>query len=156
MRLQRLRRAAELYPEQLASRWMETRYILLSVCVFTALVDFGCFFSFLIYTQSVRLIGQGISLSQGRYLHTEQHKHRINTHRHPCLKWNLNPRSRYSSRQRWFMPYTAQPLWSADMYIRSANFYIIMLVLVLHLIYSFNYVMMLSVFQIIAINCRLI
>jgi hypothetical protein len=28
--------------------------------------------------QSVELLGQGISLLQGRYLHTEQHKHRIN------------------------------------------------------------------------------
>jgi hypothetical protein len=32
------------------------------------------------YTQSVGLIGPGISPSQGRYLHTEQHKHRINAH----------------------------------------------------------------------------
>jgi hypothetical protein len=29
------------------------------------------------YTQSVGLVGRGISMSQGRYLHTEQHKHRI-------------------------------------------------------------------------------
>jgi hypothetical protein len=36
-------------------------------------------FQFLnLYT--VRLLGRGISPSQGRYLHTEQHKHRINTH----------------------------------------------------------------------------
>jgi hypothetical protein len=32
------------------------------------------------YTQSVELLGRGISPSQGRYLHTEQHKHRINAH----------------------------------------------------------------------------
>jgi hypothetical protein len=32
------------------------------------------------YTQPVGLIGWGISLSQGRYQHTEQHKHRINAH----------------------------------------------------------------------------
>jgi hypothetical protein len=44
----------------------------------TALVDLGRFFSFLIYTQSVGLLRRGISSSQGRYLHTEQHKHRIN------------------------------------------------------------------------------
>jgi hypothetical protein len=30
------------------------------------------FFCFLMYTQSVGLLGLGISLSQGRYLHTEQ------------------------------------------------------------------------------------
>jgi hypothetical protein len=28
-----------------------------------------------------------ISPSQGRYLHTEQHKHRIRAHRYPCLEW---------------------------------------------------------------------
>jgi hypothetical protein len=37
-------------------------------------------FQFLNPTQSVELLGRGISPSQGRYLHTEQHKHRINAH----------------------------------------------------------------------------
>jgi hypothetical protein len=41
-------------------------------------MNLGRFFSFLIYTQSVGPLGQGISPSQGRYLHTEQHKHGIN------------------------------------------------------------------------------
>jgi hypothetical protein len=36
------------------------------------------FFSFVINTQSVGLFGRGISPSQGRYLYTERHKHRIN------------------------------------------------------------------------------
>jgi hypothetical protein len=44
----------------------------------TALVDLGKFFSSLFYTQSVGLLGRGISPSLGSYLHTEQHKHRIN------------------------------------------------------------------------------
>jgi hypothetical protein len=35
-------------------------------------VDLGRFFSF--YTKPVGLLGQGISLSEGHYLHTEQHK----------------------------------------------------------------------------------
>jgi hypothetical protein len=39
-----------------------------------------------LYTTLVDL-GQGISPSQGRYLHTE-HKHRINAH--PCLEWDSN------------------------------------------------------------------
>jgi hypothetical protein len=34
----------------------------------TALVDLGRFFSFVIYTQLVGLLGRGISPSQGRYL----------------------------------------------------------------------------------------
>jgi hypothetical protein len=43
--------------------------IYLSIYGSTALVDLGRFFSFLIYTQSVGLLGRGISPSQGRYLH---------------------------------------------------------------------------------------
>jgi hypothetical protein len=39
--------------------------------------DLGRFFSFLIYTQSVGLLGRGISPLQGRYLHTKQHKPRM-------------------------------------------------------------------------------
>jgi hypothetical protein len=58
----------------------------------TALVDLSRFLSFLIYIQSVGLLGRGISPSQGLYLHTEQQKHRINAHRHPCLEWDSNPR----------------------------------------------------------------
>jgi hypothetical protein len=46
---------------------------LLSVYGSTALVDLGRFFSFLIYTQSVRLLWRGISSSQDRYIHTEKH-----------------------------------------------------------------------------------
>jgi hypothetical protein len=37
-------------------------------------------FSFLIYTHSVGPLRRVISPSQGRYLHTEQHKYRINAH----------------------------------------------------------------------------
>jgi hypothetical protein len=62
--------------------------IYLSIYGSTALVDLGRFFSYLIYIQSVRLLGRGISSSQGFYLHTGQHKHRINGHRHPCLEWD--------------------------------------------------------------------
>jgi hypothetical protein len=69
----------------------------------TALVNHGRFFSFLIYIQSERLLGWGISLSQGRYLHTEQHKRSIMWHRHPCLEWDSNPRAQCSCR-RWFVP----------------------------------------------------
>jgi hypothetical protein len=52
------------------------------------------------FTQSVRLLERGISPSQGRYLHTWQHKHRINTHKHSCLKWDSNPRSKCLSERR--------------------------------------------------------
>jgi hypothetical protein len=47
----------------------------LSICGSTALVDLGCPLSFLIlFTQSAGILGRGISSSQGRYLHTGQHK----------------------------------------------------------------------------------
>jgi hypothetical protein len=71
-------------------------------------------FQFLdLFTQSVGLLGRGISPSQVRYLHTEQRKHRINAHRHPFLKRDSNPRSQCSSGRRKFLPYTARPLWSS-------------------------------------------
>jgi hypothetical protein len=43
------------------------------------------FFSIYLYLfiQSIELLGWGISQSQGRYLHTEQHKHRINAQEQP-------------------------------------------------------------------------
>jgi hypothetical protein len=67
-------------------------------------LDLDHFFSFLnLYTVG-RILGRGISPSQGRYIHTEQHKHTINAHGHPCLKWNLIPRSRCSSGRRQLMP----------------------------------------------------
>jgi hypothetical protein len=60
----------------------------LSIYGSTALVNLGRFFSFSIHTQSVDILERGMSPSQGRYLHTEQHKQRMNSHRHPCLEWN--------------------------------------------------------------------
>jgi hypothetical protein len=59
----------------------------------TGVVGLGRFFSFLIHTQLLGLLGRGISPSQGRYQHTQQRKHRINAHIHPCLEWDSNPRS---------------------------------------------------------------
>jgi hypothetical protein len=47
----------------------------------------GCFFFILVILQTVGLLGRVISLSQGRYLNTGQHKHRINTYQTsmPCV-----------------------------------------------------------------------
>jgi hypothetical protein len=44
-------------------------------------VGLGRFCSLLILYAVGRLLGQVVSLSQGRYVHTEQHKHRINAPR---------------------------------------------------------------------------
>jgi hypothetical protein len=45
------------------------------------------FFSFVIFfCTDGRTPWMGISPSQGCYLQTEQHKHRINAHRHPCIR----------------------------------------------------------------------
>jgi hypothetical protein len=51
-----------------------------------------------------RTLGWRMRLSQRRYLHTEQHKHRRKANRHPCLYrvWNLW--SQCLSRRRWSMP----------------------------------------------------
>jgi hypothetical protein len=46
----------------------------LSTYTTTALMDLDQFFSFLIYTQSVGLLGRSTSPPQGRYLHTEQRR----------------------------------------------------------------------------------
>jgi hypothetical protein len=46
----------------------------------------------------------GIMPSQGFYLHTGQHKYRTNSHRYPCVEWDSNPRSQWSSRRKLFMP----------------------------------------------------
>jgi hypothetical protein len=45
------------------------------------------------YTQLVGLLRWGISPSQGLCLHTGHHRHRINAHKHPYLKWDSNPQS---------------------------------------------------------------
>jgi hypothetical protein len=55
----------------------------------TPLIQFSNHFS-----QPVGLLGWVISPSQGLYLHTEQHKCRINKYtKHPCLEWHSNPAS---------------------------------------------------------------
>jgi hypothetical protein len=59
-------------------------------------------FSFMIVLQTVGLFGRVISSSQGLYLNTGQHKHRINTYTHqtfmPC--GDSNPRSQLPSERR--------------------------------------------------------
>jgi hypothetical protein len=57
----------------------------LSIYSSTALVDLSHFFSFLICTLSIGLLGRGIFPSQGLYVHTGQHKHKIKAHRHRLL-----------------------------------------------------------------------
>jgi hypothetical protein len=82
-------------------------YIYDSTALYWALAAFSISWSF---TQSVGLLGRGICPSLGRYLHTEQHKHRINAYKYPCLKWDSNPRSQCFSGRREFM----RPLGSAE------------------------------------------
>jgi hypothetical protein len=59
-------------------------YLSIYLWLYSSLLDLSRFFSFVIYTQSVGLLRMGISPLQGRYLHTEQH-------RHPCLEWVFEP-----------------------------------------------------------------
>jgi hypothetical protein len=48
-------------------------------------VGLGRLFTSLIYTQSAGILGRVISPSQGLYLHTGQHKHRINAYIHALI-----------------------------------------------------------------------
>jgi hypothetical protein len=48
--------------------------------LYSPLLGSGLFFSFVIFTLTAGLLERVISASQGRYLHTRQHKHRINAH----------------------------------------------------------------------------
>jgi hypothetical protein len=61
------------------------------------------------FTQSIVLLGRGISPAEDRYPHTEQHKHRIKAHRHPCLEGDSNPRTQCLIGRRRIMPQTARP-----------------------------------------------
>jgi hypothetical protein len=54
----------------------------ISLLLYSSLLDLGRYFNFLIFLQSVGLLGRGINRSQGRFLHTEQHKHSEYTHTH--------------------------------------------------------------------------
>jgi hypothetical protein len=62
--------------------------------------DFVC--NYISYRQFVGVLGRGISQSRGHYLHraTQTQRKRI----HPCLEWDSNPSSQWSSRRRHFMP----------------------------------------------------
>jgi hypothetical protein len=95
-------------------KWMD-----LYLWLHSPLLDFDRFFSFFILYTVGRTHSRGISQSQGSYLHTEQHKHRINANRYSCLEWVSNPRSQFSSERRQFMPQTARPLWSVKWMYRS-------------------------------------
>jgi hypothetical protein len=57
--------------------------LLIHQWLYSSLLGPGFFFSFVIFfKQTVRLLGRVISPSKGLYINTEQHKHRINAHRH--------------------------------------------------------------------------
>jgi hypothetical protein len=58
--------------------------------LYSPLLGPGRFLSFVILHTSVGLLGQGISPSQGLYIHIGQYKHRINAHRHRCSEWDSN------------------------------------------------------------------
>jgi hypothetical protein len=69
------------------------RYVIIKLCIrsfingFVAFFVGPClFFSFFI-TQTVGLLGRGISSSQSRYLHIGQHKHRNKTHTQTSMSW---------------------------------------------------------------------
>jgi hypothetical protein len=62
---------------------MRPRFIIIIMAVLPFVRPWPLFFSWS-HTQSVGLLWRGISPSQVSYLHTEQHKHRLNAHKHQC------------------------------------------------------------------------
>jgi hypothetical protein len=77
-------------------------YYYCSTALFWALAAFTVSCS---YTQSVGLLGRGISPFQGLYLHTEQYKHKINANNADIhALWDSNPLSQRSRKRRQFMP----------------------------------------------------
>jgi hypothetical protein len=73
---------------------------------YAVLLQFRCLF----YSLDLYTIGRAPWTSgrptQGIYLNTGQHRHRINAYKnqHPCPKWDSNPRSQRPSKRRKFMP----------------------------------------------------
>jgi hypothetical protein len=66
------------------------------------LLDLYRFFSFLIFHTVHKTLWKGdqpIARPLPAHTHTVQHRHRINAYRHPCLKWNSNPRSSVLARR---------------------------------------------------------
>jgi hypothetical protein len=69
--------------EELPSLWYISVISLILQWLYSPLLGPDLLFSFvIIFIQMVGLVGRVISPSQGRYLHTEQHKHRTNSHTH--------------------------------------------------------------------------
>jgi hypothetical protein len=69
-------------------------------------------------TQSVGLLGRGISTSQGRYLHTEQHKHWINAHNADIhVLSGVEPMIPVFKRVK-----TMRPLWSATLLLHRPTY----------------------------------
>jgi hypothetical protein len=70
------------------------KVVIIRIALTTALQPFfgpRPLFQFLdFFTQSVGLLGRGISPSQHRYLHTGQYKHIINAHRYSCLRLRVH------------------------------------------------------------------
>jgi hypothetical protein len=55
------------------------------------IIDLGHSSVFFILYTAGSLLGWEISPTQGLYLHTEQHKHGINAHKHQCFVRDSNP-----------------------------------------------------------------
>jgi hypothetical protein len=91
--------SASIRPRPLPSKTFPIHHSYIILTSTVLLLDLGRFQ----FLNSIGLLGRGISTSQGRYLHTEQYRHRINAHRYPCLEWDSNPRSQRSSKRRQFM-----------------------------------------------------
>jgi hypothetical protein len=90
-----------LYIEMLCPGSFHIPHSLNHQLLYSPLLCSGLFFSFVIcFIQTVGLLGRVVNPSQGRNLHTGQHKHRINAHTDIHALWDSNPRSQRSSERR--------------------------------------------------------
>jgi hypothetical protein len=85
------------------------RSIYLSIYGSTALCWTLAAFQFIFYTVGRTPWMGDLLVARPLPAHTGQHKHRINAHRYPWLKWDSNLRPQCLSGRR----QTARPLWSA-------------------------------------------
>jgi hypothetical protein len=83
---------ANIFPWEFSYRYKINLHSFIHSWIYSPLLGPGLFFYFEILSiQTIGLIGGVMSLSQGRYLHTGQHKQNKRIHRHPCFWAGFKP-----------------------------------------------------------------
>jgi hypothetical protein len=96
--------------------WSCNEMMIIIIMFCSPLFGLGCFFSFLILYTVGRSPWMGDQSHCEATIYTQE-----NTHRHPCLKWDLNPWPQYLNGWRQFKPYNAHPLWLSKWWLLLEN-----------------------------------